>query len=105
MSRQRVRVQGDLFHGRVPEGAVYIGRAAPGLPASPYANPFPVKTFGLGVSLDSYDEYLREYPNLVGRAVEEIGDDDMACWCKLGVRCHGDLLRAAMDAAEARRED
>lgn len=105
MGGQRVQVQGDLFHGRVPEGAVYIGRSAPGLPASPYANPFPVKTFGPAVSLDSYGEYLREYPNLVERAVKEIGDSDMACWCKPGARCHGDLLRAAMDAARAKRED
>ncbi|MGW4426091.1 hypothetical protein, partial [Streptosporangium sp. NPDC004631] len=36
---RRVRVVGDLFHGRVPAGAVYVGRAAPGLKASPYANP------------------------------------------------------------------
>ena len=35
----RVRVIGDLFHGRIPDGAVYVGRAAPGLSASPYANP------------------------------------------------------------------
>jgi len=35
---QRVRVAGDLFHGRVPDGAVYVGRAARGLTVSPYAN-------------------------------------------------------------------
>jgi hypothetical protein len=38
--QQRVRVQGDLFHGLVPDGAVYVGRAAPGLKRSRYANPF-----------------------------------------------------------------
>jgi hypothetical protein len=37
---RRVKVQGDLYHGKVPPGAVYVGRAAPGLPASDYANPF-----------------------------------------------------------------
>ncbi|WFE40922.1 hypothetical protein [Micromonospora sp. WMMD998] len=36
---RRVRVLGDLHHGRIPAGAVYIGRAAPGLRANPYANP------------------------------------------------------------------
>ena len=46
MSR-RVKVTGDLFHGRIPDGAVYVGRAAPGLRRSPYANPYPVKTYGL----------------------------------------------------------
>jgi hypothetical protein len=40
---RRVRVTGDLFDGEVPEGAVYVGRAAPGLPASPFANPFPLR--------------------------------------------------------------
>jgi hypothetical protein len=44
---ERVKVQGDLFHGVIPlqddgRSAVYVGRAAPGLPASPYANPFKV---------------------------------------------------------------
>lgn len=42
---RRVKVQGDLFHGRLPlqadgRPAVYVGRGAPGLPASIYANPF-----------------------------------------------------------------
>jgi hypothetical protein len=37
---RRVKVRGDLFHGRVPVGATYVGRAAPGLTASIYANPF-----------------------------------------------------------------
>lgn len=44
---RRVRVQGDLYHGVIPVAddglpAVYVGRAAPGLKASPYANPFKV---------------------------------------------------------------
>lgn len=37
---RRVKVTGDRFHGHVPDGAVYVGRAAPGLRASKYANPF-----------------------------------------------------------------
>jgi hypothetical protein len=40
-----------VLHGRVPEGAIYIGRGAPGLPASPYANPDPVRVHGLEASL------------------------------------------------------
>ena len=51
---RRVKVTGDLFHGQVPDGAVYVGRAAPGLRKSPYANPFPVKTYGLAESLRHY---------------------------------------------------
>lgn len=40
----RVRVSGDLFHPVVPEGALYVGRRGPGLAASPFANPFKLKT-------------------------------------------------------------
>jgi len=36
---RRVQVAGDLWHGVVPDGAVYVGRRAPGLPVSRYANP------------------------------------------------------------------
>ena len=35
---RRVKVAGDLWHGRVPDGAVYVGRAAPGLKRSRWAN-------------------------------------------------------------------
>ena len=39
----RVKVEGDLFHGWIPGNAVYVGRAAPGLPPSKFANPFGLK--------------------------------------------------------------
>jgi hypothetical protein len=60
MSR-RVKVTGDLFHGQVPIGAVYVGRAAPGLRKSPYANPFPVKTYGLAESLLRYRLHIEGF--------------------------------------------
>jgi hypothetical protein len=37
---RRVRVEGDYFHGQVPSGSVYVGRGAPGLKGSRFANPF-----------------------------------------------------------------
>lgn len=37
---RRVRVGGDLFHPRIPDGAVYVGRAGPNLRRSPFHNPF-----------------------------------------------------------------
>lgn len=61
---RRVRVLGDLYHGRIPEGAIYVGRAAPGLPASPYANPFKVSTFGAD-ALPMFAAYLERNPRLV----------------------------------------
>ncbi|WP_188194867.1 DUF4326 domain-containing protein [Nonomuraea sp. SYSU D8015] len=95
---RRVKVTGDVFHGQVPEGAVYIGRPAPGLPGSPFANPFTVATYGLENALDLYRLYLAERPELLERAIAEIADADVACWCKEGSPCHGDVLLAAMAA-------
>ncbi|SEU46857.1 DUF4326 domain-containing protein [Nonomuraea wenchangensis] len=95
---RRVKVSGDLFHGQVPAGAVYIGRPAPSLPGSPFANPYSVKTYGLENALARYRKHLAEHPELVERAIEEIGDRDVACWCKPDARCHGDILLAAMAA-------
>jgi hypothetical protein len=45
----RVKITGDLFHGQVPDGAVYVSRQAPHLKRSPYASPYPVKTYWYGV--------------------------------------------------------
>jgi hypothetical protein len=95
---RRVKVTGDLFHGQVPEGAVYIGRAAPGLRRSPFANLFPVRVHGRKNSEVMFRQYLRDNPDLVDRAIAEIGDQDVACWCKGTDWCHGDPLLAAMAA-------
>ncbi|MGV9536585.1 DUF4326 domain-containing protein [Streptosporangium sandarakinum] len=94
---RRVRVTGDLYHGQVPDGAVYIGRAAPGLPASPYANPFSVRQYGLAGALRRWERYLDDHPELISRARAELAGRDVACWCKLPVPglpdlCHGAIL-------------
>lgn len=39
---ERVQVTGNLYHGVVPDGAVYVGRPTPGLPGSKWANPFKI---------------------------------------------------------------
>lgn len=97
---RRVRVTGDLYHGVVPAGAVYIGRAAPGLPASPWQNPFRVKDHGAG-ALPLFQRHLDEHPELVARARAELAGKDLACWCKLDEPCHGDewLRRLAVEEA------
>lgn len=105
---RRVKVQGDLFHGRVPEGAVYAGRAAPGLRRSPFNNPHRVgKPCGacagavhtLDEALTLYSAHLDANPELVERARQELAGHDLACWCGLSGRCHVDeLLRRANDA-------
>jgi len=93
---KRVRVSGDLFHGVVPDGAVYVGRAAPGLPASQYANPYSVKILGRDGALRLYREYLEQHPDLVAQARGDLAGRDVACWCRLDENCHGDVLLAAI---------
>jgi hypothetical protein len=96
----RVRVRGDLYHGQVPAGAVYVGRGAPGLPASPYANRHrvgkPCRTCGLthdlSAALEAYRADLIARPELLERARRELTGHDLACWCRLELACHADVL-------------
>jgi hypothetical protein len=90
---RRVRVAGDLFHGRVPDGAVYVGRGAPGLRASCYANPHKVGDcracsvrHDQAGAVEAYACYLDGRQELAGR--------DLACWCRPGLPCHADVLLA-----------
>jgi hypothetical protein len=89
---RRVKVTGDLFHGRVPDGAVYVGRSAPGLLRSQFANPFQVGEYGRDEAIRLYREYLLATPGLLGAARAGLAGHDLACWCKLGVPCHADVL-------------
>lgn len=95
MTARRVRVQGDLFHGQIPAGAVYVGRAAPGLKASPYANPHPVRVHGLAEASRLYLEHLAARPDLPERARRELAGRDLACWCPLPAEGAPDLCHAA----------
>jgi len=93
---RRVRVQGDLFHGQVPDGAVYVGRGAPGLAASRYSNPFPVSAHGLPEASRLYVEHLALRPDLLERAQRELAGRDLACWCPLPAAGEPDLCHAAV---------
>ncbi len=95
MSR-RVRVTDDLFHGCVPDGAVYVGRAAPGLPASPYANPYRASVYGAAEAVRLYREHLAARPDLAAAAARDLGDLDLACWCPLPADDEPDLCHAAV---------
>lgn len=96
---KRVKVAGDLFHGRIPPGAVYIGRAAPGLPANPWHNPFPVRDRGRDKALELYRAYLDANPQIVERARVELAGKALACWCALDQPCHGDELLKRIEVA------
>lgn len=98
---QRVAVEGDLFHGHVPAGAVYVGRAAPGLRRSRWANPHRVggtcRACGRGHdqadAVAAYAADLAESPDVAEAAAAELGGQDLACWCRTGP-CHADVLLA-----------
>ncbi|MCK2213995.1 DUF4326 domain-containing protein [Actinomadura sp. ATCC 31491] len=107
---RRVKVEGDRYHGWVPEGAVYVGRAAPGLKASPYSSPHSVGGRGCRACggrvhersevISLCREHLREHPELVERARQELQGRDLACWCPLDQECHGDVLVAVVAGQE-----
>jgi len=96
----RVRVVGDLYHGRVPDGAVYVGRAAPGLPASRWANRHRVgwcrvcrAEHDQAGAVAAFERELAGRPELVIAARRDLAGVDLACWCRVGAGpCHGDVL-------------
>jgi Domain of unknown function (DUF4326) len=87
---RRVKVAGDLFHARIPDGAVYVGRQAPGLRRSPYANPFPVETYGPAESLLRYRLHIEGFD--MATLETDLTGKDLACWCPLNQPCHADVL-------------
>lgn len=95
-----VKVEGDLFHGRVPAGALYVGRPAPGLPGSRYRNPYRPGHASLGGvqvvdsahAVELYAQRLAVRPDLVAAARVELAGRDLACWCRLDASCHRDVL-------------
>lgn len=101
MTPRRVMVEGDLFHGRLPAGSVYVGRAAPGLPQSRWANPHRVggtcracgRSHDQSDAVTAYTTDLAEIPDIAEMAAAELGGRDLACWCRAGP-CHADVLLA-----------
>ena len=89
----RLRVTGDLFHGSVPKGAVYVGRQAHGLRRSPFANPFTTRNYGTAAAaVDAYRAWLSGQPELIARARAELSGKNLACWCRPDQPCHVDVL-------------
>jgi hypothetical protein len=91
MSR-RVKVTGDLFHGQVPDGAIYVGRAAPGLPRSPYANPFKIGRDAVDAA-EAKQLYRLHAASFDAAALRQnLAGHDLACWCPPDQPCHADVL-------------
>ena len=78
---QRKRTKG----WRMPANTVYVGRP------SKWGNRFTVEVQGRELAVELYERLV--LPDL---PVEELRGKDVACWCSLDDRCHGDpLLKAA----------
>lgn len=110
----RVRVEGDHWHGKVPDGAVYIGRAAPGLPASYWANPYKPgaqspdgsgrRVGDVQHAIELFATLAQARPGFLDAARRHLAGKLLACWCKPHYPCHGDwLVQAADSPAPARR--
>lgn len=108
---RRVQVEGDMFHGRIPAGAIYVGRQMPGIPASRYNNPHTMPTKkqpgcrACGEAHDredlvyAYRHHLDDHPELVEMARVELAGRDLACWCKPPNECHVDVLLEVVGGA------
>jgi hypothetical protein len=89
---RRVKVTGDLFHGQIPDGAVYVGRQAPGMRRSPYANPFKIGRDAADAA-DAVRLYREWLPDTdLYQQLGELTGHDLACWCPLDQPCHADVL-------------
>jgi hypothetical protein len=92
---RRVRLGGDLFHPRVPPGAVKVTRP------TRWGNPHPIgkpcrrcdgAVHDRDQAIARYREHLTEHPELIATARETLAGRDLACWCPLDERCHADVL-------------
>ncbi|MGH3679890.1 MAG: DUF4326 domain-containing protein, partial [Natronosporangium sp.] len=89
---RRVKVMLTGGQAILPAGWVYVGRASRGLPASQYANPFPI---GKGGNRDEVlDRYRQEVvPTYdLTRLRADLAGRDLACWCGPSQACHADIL-------------
>lgn len=62
-----------------------------------WGSPFPLKDESQRAKvIAKYHAYLRAHPKLKKEARKELAGKNLACWCKLGLLCHAEiLLRAA----------
>lgn len=91
MTARRVKVGGDRFHPVVPDGAIYVGREAPYLQRSPFANPYSIKRYGLAESRRFFRRNVVGQGVLVAFARRDLANRDLACWCKTDAEwCHAE---------------
>lgn len=75
----RVFIKGEIFH----------------YPGSEWANPFPVKEYGLEQSLELYEQHLTQLlrtPAVRERFSVLRDATEIGCFCEPGARCHRDVI-------------
>lgn len=88
---------------KIPDGAVYVGRAMRNLPASKWGNPFKIGIDGTREEvIAKYRIWLTcrlESPKLIRVLQHELKGHDLVCWChnwdgegKNPNYCHADIL-------------
>lgn len=71
---------------------LYIGRGGRhGLRASMWHNPHRVEKEGRERAVSLYVDRIRGDPRLK-KSLPELAGRRIACWCKMGDECHGDIL-------------
>ena len=77
---------------------LYIGRSAShlGCARSFWANPFPVKRYGLQGAISSFETLLHSSQSMQ-RQLVQLTDRVLLCHCSLTERCHGDVLIRAWE--------
>jgi len=108
---QPVRIQRSRKHKQVSPNALpiqYVGRP------TKWGNPFkvvgekghwfvvnendePLVTFNdkpdaIDFCVDNYKEYIKQEIKLGILNLDELKDKNLSCWCKIGERCHADVL-------------
>ena len=80
---------------KIPDGAVYIGRAMPryGLKRSPYANPYPItKWRDRTMAICNYRYWLEDRISEDPAFLDALRDVQyLVCWCAPAA-CHGDVI-------------
>jgi hypothetical protein len=97
-----VRIQRKRSKGwKMPENTVYVGRPGPhGNPHDwrDYRDNFPKEyaadldrdQWCRGMAVGAFEEDIRD--GLIKPDISSLRGKNLACWCKVGDRCHADVL-------------
>ena len=86
---KRVRLEGNLYNTIIPQGAIAIVRP------SIWGNPFKIsKEMSRSQVIINFEKALLagELKFSLSEVKSKLKGKDLACWCKVGEPCHGDVL-------------